>query len=150
MHDQTLTIPQHADPIARGLLFGLLAAVLGLAVGLPAPPSEASTPILVIATPALAPLSARLDSTPSLPTIPPTNEPTDPPPESPAAQVDAPATAPTLQPPAPPAPEPPAPAQAYGTAGGTAPEAAPAEASNNEPLIASGPQVPQGPQQIHQ
>ena len=153
MHDQTLTIPQHADPIARGLLFVLVAAVLGLAVALPAPATQASAPIVIFATPALRtlPMTARLDTAPSsLPTAPPTDVPTEPP----ATQEGvAPAVAPTLQPPVPPAtavPEPPALEQANTTAGGAAPEDAPVDTANNSPLVASGPQVPQGPQQVHQ
>src|SRR5215212_8974369 len=116
MYDQSLSIPQHADPIARGLLFVLLTAVLGLAVALPAPATEASAPIVIFATPALRtlPMSARLDTAPS--SLPPTSVPTAPPTEPPAAQEnEAPAVAPTLQLPAVPtaAPEPPpAPEQA--------------------------------------
>jgi hypothetical protein len=103
MIDLPLTIPQYVDPIARGLLFVLLAAVLGLAIAMPAPPSQASTPIVSFATPALAsrplavvPLTARQEaSTAQLPTASPTSVATPPPTEPPAAQEDA---APTVAP----------------------------------------------------
>ena len=151
MPDHTLTIPQHADPIARGLLFVLVAAVLGLAVAMPAPATEASTPIVIFATPALAnrPLAARQEvSTALLPTAPPTSAPTEAPTEPPIAQENAPAIAPTFAPPtpaAPLAPAAPAPEEANPWAGGAPPPAAPVE-----PLVAIGPQVPAGPQHLHQ
>src|SRR5262245_51026075 len=94
MIDSPLTIPQRTDPIARGLVLCLLAALLGLAVALPAPSTEASAPIVIIATPALAmlPLAARLD-TPT--TVLPTEAPTD----APGSQrLAAPASAPTISP----------------------------------------------------
>jgi hypothetical protein len=145
MPDQPLTIPQHADPIARGLLFVLLAAVLGLAVAMPAPPSAASTPLVIFATPALAAWQDAPSTalpTPTLATLP-TEAPTEPP----AAQMEAPAVAPTLEAPAPETAvsAPPAPEQASTLAAGASPEAAPIE-----PLVALGPQVPSGPQQVHQ
>jgi hypothetical protein len=155
MPDQTLSIPQHADPIARGLLFVLVATVLGLAVALPAPPSQASTPIVIFATPALAsrplavqPLAARLESQA---TAQPTQAPTEAPTELPAAEMNAPAAAPTLAPPPPAAPPaPPVSEQADAFAGGAPAEAAPVEPATDQPLIAIGPQVPEGPQQLHQ
>jgi hypothetical protein len=152
MHNQSLTIPQHADPIARGLLFVLVAAVLGLAVAMPAPPTEASTPIVIFATPALAtrplatlPLAARANaSTVSVPTAPPTSVPTAAPTEPPAArEAGAPAAAPTFAPPTPPVP--PEPEQPNPWAA-----SAPVEAAPVEPLVAIGPPIPEGPQQVHQ
>jgi hypothetical protein len=150
MPDQSLTIPQHADPIARGLLFVLLAAVLGLALAMPAPPSEASTPVVIFATPALATpaLAAWQDaSRAAMPTPTLAPLPTEAPTEAPAASANVPTVAPTLEAPA---PETAVSEQASTLAAGASPEAAPVETTSEQSLIALGPQVPEGPQQVHQ
>lgn len=130
---ETLTLPQHADPLARALLLMLLAALPVLAVALPAPSTQASAPIVVFATPALVPLSlsAHLEAPTTQPTEPPTAQP---------------ATAPTLAPAEPTIPPTEAPPVAA-----IAPPATPAPGdAQGQPLVAVGQQVPPGPQQVHQ
>jgi hypothetical protein len=150
MPDHTLTIPQHADPIARGLLFVLVAAVLGMAVAMPAPATQASAPIVVFATPALA---ARLDpSAASAPTPTLALVPTEAPTEAPAAPPVAQGEAPALELPAPETAvsDTPALEQAEPLAGGAPAQDAPVDAASNHPLLAIGPQIPEGAQAIHQ
>ena len=128
MHNQTLTIPQHADPVARGLLLALLAALLWVAIAAPSVP-PASAAIVVLPTQALIapPLAPRLGQLAALPTAFPTPMPT---------------ALPTTESP-PPAPE----------TGVSASEAAhpttppPAE---GPALVAHGPMVPPGAQHVHQ
>lgn len=127
MPDQTLTIPQHADPIARGLLLALLAALLWVAIAAPSVPA-ASAAIVVLPTqpliaPALAPRLGQLATLPTaLPNPMPTALPTEPPPPAPETGVSASEAA---QPTTPPPAEPPA-------------------------LVAIGPIVPPGEQHVHQ
>lgn len=131
MHNETLTIPQHADPIARGLLLALLAALLWVALATPAVPA-ASAAIVVLPTqplivPPLAPRLGQLAAQPTalptpMPTALPTALPTEPPPPMPETGVSASEAA---QPTTPPPAEGPA-------------------------LVAHGPMVPAGEQHVHQ
>ncbi len=134
MHNQTLTIPQHADPVARGLLLALLAALLWVAIAAPSTPTATAAIVVLPTQPLVAPpLAPRLGQLaaqptalptpmpPALPTPMPTPLPTEPPP-TPETRVSASEAA---QPTTPPPAEGPA-------------------------LVASGPMVPPGEQHVHQ
>jgi hypothetical protein len=133
MHDIPLTIPQHADPIARGLLLCLLAALIGLAVSPPTSTATvtASAPIVIGATPSFGYLShgARL----ATPTPPLRELPTAPPAQDAAKEAAAPTA------PVPPSPTP--------EASASVARAAPSDSASP---VALGPQLPEGPQQLHQ
>lgn len=133
MPDQTLTIPQHADPLARGLLLALLAALLWVAIAAPSAPAASAAIVVLPTQPLIAPpLAPRLGQLAALPTalptpIPnpmPTALPTEPPPPPSAPETGVSASE-AAQPTTPPPAEPPA-------------------------LVANGPIVPPGEQHVHQ
>ena len=130
MHNQTLTIPQHADPVARGLLLALLAALLWVALAAPSTPASAAIVVLPtqpLVAPPLAPRLGQLAAQPTalpspMPTAILTALPTEPPLPAPETALSASEAA---QPTTPPPAEPPA-------------------------LVAVGSMVPPGEQHVHQ